>query len=243
MKHIPILMYHQIDRKPVKGTPMRGLVVSPFTFFTHMLALWLCGYRGLSMSQLEPYLQGHRQGRVFGITFDDGYANNLHNALPILQRFGFSSTCYVVVDRIGQTNVWDQHHGIPQVPLMNLPQLQDWMLGGQEVGSHGMTHANLTQLNDKQKAHEIMKSRVVLQDLLQQEQGVLHFCYPYGAYDAACQQHAMNAGYTSATTTRRARVNLAAAVDFMQLPRVLVSRTTTWLHLWLKIFTGYEDRS
>ena len=222
---------------------MRGLVVSPFTFFTHMLAMWICGYRGLSLTQLEPYLQGHRQGRVFGITFDDGYANNLHNALPILQRFGFSSTCYVVVDRIGQTNVWDQHHGIPQVPLMNLPQLQEWIRGGQEVGSHGMTHANLTQLNDTQKAHEIMKSRVVLQDLLQQEQGVLHFCYPYGAYDAACQQHAMNAGYTSATTTRRARVNLAAAVDFMQLPRVLVSRTTTWLHLWLKIFTGYEDRS
>ena len=222
---------------------MRGLVVSPFTFFTHMLALWLCGYRGLSMSQLEPYLQGHRQGRVFGITFDDGYANNLHNALPILQRFGFSSTCYVVVDRIGQTNVWDQHHGIPQVPLMNLPQLQDWMLGGQEVGSHGMTHANLTQLNDTQKAHEITQSRGVLQDLLKPEQGVRHFCYPYGAYDAASVLYAKAAGYSTATTTQRSRVSMAIAPDLIQLPRVLVSRTTTWIHLLLKCFTRYEDRS
>ena len=236
-------MYHQIDRKPAKGTPMRGLVVSPFTFYTHMLALWMCGYRGLSMTQLEPYLQGQRQGRVFGITFDDGYANNLHNALPVLKRFGFSSTCYVVADRIGQTNIWDQHHGIAQVPLMNPQQLQDWMRGGQEIGSHGMTHSNLTQLNDAQKAQEITQSRAVLQDSLKPEQGVRHFCYPYGAYDAASVQYANAAGYSTATTTQRSRVSMAIAPDLMQLPRVLVSRTTTWMHLLLKCFTRYEDRS
>jgi len=27
----------------------------------------------------------------------------------------------------------------------------------------------------------------------------------------------------------------------LELPRVLVSRTTTWLHLLVKCFTAYED--
>ena len=243
MKPIPILMYHQIDHTPPKGTPMRGLVVSPRNFYWHMLCMWLCRYRGLSMTGLEPYLNGEKEGRVFGITFDDGYLNNLLNAMPVLNRFGFTSTCYVVADRIGQTNVWDQHHGIPQVPLMNLQHLQDWIRGGQEVGSHGMTHSNLTSLNDVQKAHEIKQSRGVLQKVLKTAQEVRHFCYPYGAFDAASAQFVKAAGYITATTTQRCRVSMAGSPDLMQLPRVLVSRTTTWMHLLLKCFTRYEDRS
>src|SRR5450830_633760 len=107
LRQIPILMYHQVDVEPPKGSPMRGLVVSPGTFAKHMWALHALGYRGLSMTGLEPHLRGEKQGRVFGITFDDGYANNLHRALPVLQRYGFSSTCYVVADLIGQYNRWD----------------------------------------------------------------------------------------------------------------------------------------
>ncbi|MCX7390837.1 MAG: polysaccharide deacetylase family protein, partial [Planctomycetia bacterium] len=79
-KHISILMYHQIDKKPPKGSFLRGLVVSPATFSRHMAALHAIGYRGMSMSDLEPYLRGEKRGNVFGITFDDGYKNNLQFA-------------------------------------------------------------------------------------------------------------------------------------------------------------------
>ena len=90
---IPILMYHQVDAEPPKGSPMRGLVVSPATFSRQMAALNVLGFRGKSMGDLMPYLNGERQGKVFGITFDDGYENNLRCAMPILKRYGFTSTC------------------------------------------------------------------------------------------------------------------------------------------------------
>ncbi|NBS95842.1 MAG: polysaccharide deacetylase family protein, partial [Betaproteobacteria bacterium] len=61
---IPILMYHQIAQPGVRGTPLRGLVVSPWMFAQQMLALRILGYRGLSMRELEPYLSGERSGRV-----------------------------------------------------------------------------------------------------------------------------------------------------------------------------------
>lgn len=234
-------MYHQIDKAPAKGTPLRGLVVSPLTFYTHMMVMWLCGYRGLSMSELLPYLEGKNSGRVFGITFDDGYLNNLIHAAPILKRFGFSSTCYLVANKIGATNEWDKVNGIPQVPLMNIEQIKEWIANGQEVGSHGMNHANLKELPLQQQNYEIEQSKVTLETLLNGIATIKHFCYPYGAYNPETVSLVQKANYQTATTTVRARVYDSANNDLLELPRVLVSRTTTWVHLLLKCFTQYES--
>ncbi len=233
-------MYHQIDKKPAKGTPMRGLVVSPFNFYLHMLSLWLCGYRGLSMTELEPYLNREKHGKVFGITFDDGYENNLINALPILKRFGFTSTCYIVARNVGSTNSWDETNNIPQVSLMNVKQLKTWIASGQEIGSHGLTHANLTTLTDSQQTYEIVNSRKELEKMIDDEMMVRHFCYPYGAYNLYSLNCVEVAGYTTSTTTHRGRVYDEDSIDLKELPRVLVSRTTSFIHLFLKFFTRYE---
>ena len=104
---IPILTYHQIDKPPPRGTPLRGLVVSSASFARQMAFLKCLGYRGLSMGQLEPYLQGQQHGRVVGITFDDGYRNNAEHALPVLKKHGFSATCYALSGMLGASNSWD----------------------------------------------------------------------------------------------------------------------------------------
>ena len=240
---IPILMYHQIAQPSPRGTPLRGLTVSPRMFAQHMQVLRLLGYRGLSMGALTPYLTGERSGRVVGITFDDGYLNNLQNALPILQRQGFSSTCYVVSGEIGGTNRWDADLGIAQVPLMDQSALQAWIEGGQEVGSHTRSHVDLTKVNPQQREAEICGSRQELESLLTQEGGVQHFCYPYGSLDDAALTMVARAGYRTATTTARGRVDPDRQPNPLALPRVRVSRTTTFLHLALKCLTNYEDRS
>jgi peptidoglycan/xylan/chitin deacetylase (PgdA/CDA1 family) len=239
---IAILMYHQVDVAPPKGSALRGLVVAPRTFYWQMAVLRLLGYRGMSMSDLEPYLRGQKTGRVFGITFDDGYLNNLRNALPVLKRFGFTSTCYVVPGLLGKTNIWDASSGIVQVPLMDAADLQSWLAAGQEIGSHTQTHARLPSLDPKQLSGEVTGSKAALEATLQMSGGVRHFCYPYGEYNDATVQAARTGGYVTATTTKRGRVRLGEPFDLLQLPRVLVSRTTTWAHLLLKCFTSYEDK-
>ena len=102
MKPIPILMYHNIDHAPQKKS--RGLYVRPGQFARQMAVLKAAGFRGLSMSELMPYLRGEQQGKVCGITFDDGYLDNLENAMPVLQQHNFSATCYVVSQRMGEYN-------------------------------------------------------------------------------------------------------------------------------------------
>ncbi len=239
---IPILMYHQIAVEPPKGTPLRGLVVSPGTFYRQMSLMYLLGYRGLSMGALMPYLRGERHGKVFGITFDDGYENNFHNALPVLRRFQFSATCYAVAGRIGQSNIWDMDQGVGQVPLMDRIQLQAWIDAGQEVGSHTSHHVDLTLCDAQKLESEIAGSRSLLEAVLAQPSGVQHFCYPYGRFHTGVLRQTAKAAYASATTTQRGRVLVPVQDNALALPRVLVSRSTTWVHLLLKCFTAYEDR-
>ena len=202
---IPILMYHQVDAEPPKGSPMRGLVVAPATFARHMAALNALGYQGKSMGDLLPYLKGQKRGKVFGITFDDGYQNNLRCALPVLERFGFTSTCYIVANQVGKTNSWDKQGGVLQVPLMNAQELQAWIDAGQEVGSHTLNHANLETLNEAEQATEIIQSKTQLEALVDQPGGVQHFCYPYGRLNKTAVQSVKQAGYLTATTTVRGR--------------------------------------
>ncbi|MBC7650067.1 MAG: polysaccharide deacetylase family protein [Vitreoscilla sp.] len=238
---IPILMYHQVDTEPPKGSSMRGLVVSPKTFARQMAALNALGYQGKSMGDLLPYLNGEKHGKVFGITFDDGYENNLRCALPILERYGFTSTCYIVANQVGKTNGWDKERGVIQVPLMTAQELQVWIDAGQEVGSHTLNHANLATLNQAEQAMEIVQSKVQLEALIQQKAGVQHFCYPYGGLNKTAVQCVKAAGYLTATTTVRGRA-VAGQSDDLLLPRVLVSRTTTWMQLLLKCLSRYEDK-
>lgn len=235
---IPILVYHQIANAPPKGSPFRSLYVAPKAFARQMALLKLLGYTGLSMSALQPYLLGKRSGKVVGITFDDGYQNNLTHALPALLKQGFSSTCYAVSGLLGKTNVWDEGLGIAQTPLMTELEIRQWAAAGQEIGSHTRRHIDLTVTDDAECRVEMTLGKSELEAVIGQPVG--HFCYPYGHYEPKHVAMVSALGFMTATTTQRSRCH--AQTDLSQLPRVPVLRSTSLPVFWLKIATSYEDR-
>ncbi len=234
---IPILMYHQIDEPPPRGTALRGLIVAPSSFAWQMRMLRLLGYKGLSMRDLEPYLHGEQQGKVVGITFDDGYQNNLVHALPALKANGFTATCYGVSSMVGGTNAWDAGK-VAQKPLMTRQDWLAWHGDGMDVGSHTQTHVNLTELSDEAARQQIVQSKVELQEMLDAE--VRHFCYPYGWFKPEHEDMVRAAGYVTATSTRRGRVQ--ASDNPYALNRIMVARATHPLQFFMKVTTAYEDK-
>jgi peptidoglycan/xylan/chitin deacetylase (PgdA/CDA1 family) len=235
--NIPILMYHQIDAPPPRGTPLRGLIVAPSSLDWQMRMLRLMGYQGLSMRDLKPFLNGEKKGKVVGLTFDDGYQNNVRLALPILHKHGFTATCYGVSSMIGGTNLWDRGK-VAEKPLMTLDDWRTWRDAGMDVGSHTRTHAQLTEVSIDEARIQITQSRQELEQAIGCE--VRHFCYPYGSYATEHARIAQQAGYTTATTTHRGRVQVGA--DPYTLRRIMVARATNPLQFFMKIATAYEDR-
>ncbi len=234
---IPILTYHHTQAAPPRGSAMRSLWVTPDAFASQMRWLHRLGYQGLTMSALLPYVRGEKTGRVVGITLDDGYLSNLQHALPVLKRYGFSATCYVVSGMLGQTNAWDAKQGITQTPLMTEKDIHTWVREGMEIGSHTCTHADLTQLSTTDVQQELLKSKHDLENILQRD--VTQFCYPFGRFLPAHEGLVREAGYLAATTTHRGRAH--ANDRTTALPRVPVVRSTHSIQFLLKVMTGYED--
>ena len=234
----PIFMYHNIAAAPRGLKRWRSLYVSPGAFGRQMGLLKRFGYTGLSMSDAMPYLRGERQGRVAVVTLDDGYVDNLDAALPILQHYGFSATCYVVSGSIGRYNNWDADKLGIQKPLMTPAQMRAWHDGGMEIGAHTRTHPRLSQCDNAALINEIGGSKADLEDHL--GAAVTQFCYPYGDLNDRVAAITREAGYIAATTTQRGRAS--AGMNLWRLPRVQVAR-----HHWLPQFamralTNYENR-
>jgi len=236
-KPIPILMYHSIAAMP-KGTVMRSLHVPPKLFKLQMWLLKILGYKGLSMSELQPYLTGNKQGKVVGITFDDGFKNNLVDALPVLNKFEFSATCYIISQNVGGINHWDLHKGIPENPLMNENEIKQWIDNGMEIGSHTQNHLRLAECDIKTANREIHQSKLDLEN--QFNCSVNHFCYPYGSYNDEIVAIAKTTGYSTSTTVNRGRAKCGD--NLLTLSRVPVTHRT-FIHLFLmKILSKYEDK-
>jgi peptidoglycan/xylan/chitin deacetylase (PgdA/CDA1 family) len=231
-------MYHNIAPAPRALRRWRSLYVSPGAFARQLWLIKRLGYVGLSMAAAMPYLRGERQGKIAVITLDDGYVDNLTSALPALQRYGFSATCYVVSGSIGGYNSWDADRLGIKKPLMTTAQLREWHAGGMEIGAHTRTHPRLTQCDNAQLRSEIEGSKADLEDHL--GAAVTQFCYPYGDMDDRVADVARESGYIAATTTQRGRAEIGT--DLWRLPRVQVARHHVLPQFAMRAFTHYENR-
>lgn len=234
---IPILMYHQIGEPSPRGTPYRGLTVHPASFARQMHWMRRLGYQGLSMRDIMPYVRGERQGKVFGLTFDDGYRNAFYNAMPVLNELGFTATNYFVAHQFDGGNTWDQQKGIPFSALMSVAEMRKWAGCGHEVGSHTLDHVHLSEVSHAEACRQIAQSKNELEQAL--GDAVTAFCYPYGDHTLQHRVIVREAGYDNATLTQRGLA--ATSDDPFGLPRVTVARSTHLARFLQKCLTGYED--
>jgi peptidoglycan/xylan/chitin deacetylase (PgdA/CDA1 family) len=205
-----IFMYHgvaDVDEDP------NQLCVSPARFAEQMAWLARHGLRGVGISELVDAMRAGRQRGLVGLTFDDGYTNVLETALPVLRRHGFGATAYIISDRLGGTNEWDEG---PVWQLMTGDQVRELAASGIEIGSHAATHMRLAGASPAQLTAEISESRTSLAALLGTE--IRGFAFPYGSMDAAARRAVRDAGYEHACAVEAS----TAEIGLMALPRLYV---------------------
>lgn len=209
-----VLMYHAVC--PPQNNP-NSIFTSPELFQAQMRYLKQRDLRGVSMQELRQAESVGNARRLIGLTFDDGYEDFLQNAVPVLERFGFSATVFVVGGMLGGENNWQfRYNPRPQLNLLSVEGVREVSARGMEVGSHTMTHMPLFGTEQELLEEEVSSSRRVLSEVL--GQAVDGFCYPYGAIDSAAVQAVRRAGYAyaCATVTRVER-------NAYDLPRITVA--------------------
>ena len=233
-----ILMYHNIDNPP-KGARIPNLYVTPRMFRFQMWYLKAAGFRVLSIQNLVAAVDaGDARHNIAAITFDDGYMDFYKNAYPVLKRYGYPSTVYVVSKLVGKDNVWDAHNENIAKPLMDRKALIEISKKGVQIGSHTKTHPELTRILPGEQNEEISASKKDLEELL--DHPVDTFCYPGGDYNEQVKEAVKMAGYHNAVTTRRGQVE--KGYDPFALRRIPIKLITNPFSFLYKIHTDSEKR-
>jgi peptidoglycan/xylan/chitin deacetylase (PgdA/CDA1 family) len=175
---VPILLYHHIAES---DKPSR-YYVSTESFEEQISSLYDWGYTAIPLSLLvDAMLNGAELPlRPVVITFDDGYRDVYQNALPVMQRYGYVGTLYVIVDQIGVGG------------YLNAKQITELVEQGWELGSHSQTHANLRR-SGASLEKEVAGSKEFLET--QFDTPVRSFSFPYGSTNPAVTQAVRTAGY------------------------------------------------
>jgi peptidoglycan/xylan/chitin deacetylase (PgdA/CDA1 family) len=181
-------MYHSIVRSEPREDPDRTCV-SIDRLRSHIEWLLKHGFRPSSLADATGPASGTRP---FAVTFDDGYADNLELAAPLLRELQVPATVFVVAGMIGLPATWN----VTPTPLLAGDEVRALIAQGFEVGSHGMSHQKLTRMVDVDLAFEMCESRRRLQKMTGRE--VRFFAYPHHSSDQRVAAAAEAAGYHGA---------------------------------------------
>lgn len=203
---VPILMYHVIaDAPPDARYP--GLWVPKRVFAEQMYVLREAGYRAVTMQAvLDAWTTGAElPAKPIVVTFDDGNRTQVEGAGPMLKALGWPGVLNLELNNLGSTGI-------------KVSAVRALIDAGWEIGSHTVSHPDLTKISDTQLRAELEDSKAQIGERFNVDATV--FCYPAGRYDARVEAAVQAAGYAAALAEGAGAA--APTDDRLALPRIRV---------------------
>ena len=215
---VPVLMYHRVASSGPEGlAPWR---LDPEKFEQQLSYLQRYGYSAMRVDgiwKVNASPGGQKlEGKRFALTFDDGYQDFADVAWPLLKRYGFCATVFLVTDHVGGRAEWDRDFGEP-AQLMDWATIKRLASEGVDFGSHSCSHPKLTTLSPQ----AMMKEAAASREILAAELGAAPsgFCFPYTDYDANVIEAVKAAGYDYALAGKAGE----SARTAFALPRIEIN--------------------
>jgi peptidoglycan/xylan/chitin deacetylase (PgdA/CDA1 family) len=197
---VPILMYHGIGGLQKEGShPYYETATSPEVFAAHMAFLKGNGYRVVGLNELAGIFSnpGLSIEKCVVITFDDGLADFITVALPVLDRHGFSATVFLPAGLMGRE--------VNGQACMTWDEVRESAAKGITFGSHSLTHPKLVDLTPPELEREIRGSKEKIEGELGQRIDSFSYPYAFPEQDAGflkrCKELLVKSGYRSGVTT------------------------------------------
>jgi len=198
-----VLMYHKVNDQWPNPTTVPTAV-----FAEQMELLGPLGYVPVSLDAVRDHYLGAAPlpaGAVL-ITFDDGYRDNLENALPILRRHRYPAVVFVPIGYLDGRRPLPHEEPLRALGIRNETVVWDELAaleaGGIRVESHGIGHRPVSELGPAEAAREIALSKLRLEERLGRE--VEAYAFVKGSLADYRPEHAslvQQAGYKLAFTS------------------------------------------
>lgn len=201
MTRIPILLYHSISEE--SGGPLGDYTTAPGDFRGHMNALLDAGYAPISLAQAVAAFSDAPAAarsvlpeRPFVLTFDDGLADFVTHAHPVLVDLGLTATMFV-----STAATWrDRPLALGGRLAMSREQVAGLPGAGIDVGSHSHEHLQLDLVSPRRAADEIRRSKDLLEDCT--GTSVRSFAYPHGYHRRDLRRTVARLGFEHACGVR-----------------------------------------
>jgi peptidoglycan/xylan/chitin deacetylase (PgdA/CDA1 family) len=192
---VPVLCYHHFDEN------CHSSLCTPISLFEeHMRYLKEEGYRVIPMRDLPGFLNYEKAlpEKAVVLTIDDGYRSAYDIAYPILRNYGFTATLFIYTDFVGVSSsalTWDHLRAMKE--------------GGFEVGSHTLSHCDLTKRREGEDmdaylarvVRELRVSKEIIDEQLQQD--TIYLAFPYGEYNQRIMNLCEEMGYKLGFSVKR----------------------------------------
>jgi peptidoglycan/xylan/chitin deacetylase (PgdA/CDA1 family) len=162
-----VLMYHKVN--DLEGN---SVTVPVSQFEEQMAQLGELGYTAVSLDDVLAHYLDRKPlpPQAVLITFDDGYCDNLENAVPILQRYGYPAVLFVPIGYLGGGRPLPHDEHLAACGIVNRTlgwsELDELERAGVRIESHGIGHRPLADLEVDEAAREITLSKLRLEDAL-----------------------------------------------------------------------------
>lgn len=193
-----IWMLHRVTEHKSNVPEMQPYEITPERLDELLSQYQQRGYRFVSLDELYTMHQTKRYRRrpFVCVTLDDGYLDNMTEALPVFRKYQCPFCIYMTSGFADNTaECW--WYASEKVPFLTATQLRELTAEPLcTIGAHTITHPQLTQLCSEDKRQEIIGSKQRLEQILHIP--VHHFAYPHGDFNEECEQIVRQAGFHTA---------------------------------------------